>query len=323
MGPGNNTAARGIEKKDIRRAPGPASSPQQEAAEKPQVARSAVPENAGRSMGTSQPWDIRLAVVAWRQADQEAAGRIAADLNPVVDAIASGVKLTKADAARFGKPLDVFQTWLTRTIQSQQGGPGVTIVVLSAAKQGALSCQKPGCLPPDCFCFDLLPLDVKPLQTFDDSGDLDFSPGGLGGSGGGSGGSGGSGGGGSGGGGGSAGSGGGASGRSGSSGSSGGSAGPGGGRLSNPSLPLPKPGPTRIIPRPARPSTGNSSGPATGPAPAPVRLVVVINGQELEQQQLQQLARESLAELRGAPAGARVTIKLPSSPRIVSQKPSK
>ncbi len=129
------------------------------------------------SMGTSQPWDIRLAVVAWRQADQEAAGRIAADLNPVVDAIASGVKLTKADAARFGKPLDVFQTWLTRTIQSQQGGPGVTIVVLSAAKQGALSCQKPGCLPPDCFCFDLLPLDAKPLQTFDDSGRSGFFPG--------------------------------------------------------------------------------------------------------------------------------------------------
>lgn len=193
------------------------------------------------------PIDIRVVIACRDAGEHQAAQVLSQRLAPIVDAIASGAKLTKADAARMGVPderideIDDFRDWFL-SVLTRHPGRGVYVFSVTppqtSAKQSVSGCPQ-GCLPPDCFCYRFLDYDPVVFSPID-SEDPTFNPppGWFGGSSGGNAGGSSGGGAGSGAGGGS-GSGSGGSGAGGGSGSAGGSGGAGGGRIAlNPSRPI-------------------------------------------------------------------------------------
>src|SRR5579884_3015690 len=137
--------------------------------------------------------DIRVAITYWNPSDVSAAQAFAQQIRPVVDAIASGAKLTKADAARFGQPIDELQDWFSRLLERQPGGRPL---VFSATPTNARQDMMGGGCRTECrmwgeFCFCLLDFDGPTLSTFPENDPELTTIGILGGSGGGSGGTGG------------------------------------------------------------------------------------------------------------------------------------
>src|SRR5579884_1014954 len=230
--------------------------------------------------------DIRVAITYWNPSDVSAAQAFAQQIRPVVDAIASGAKLTKADAARFGQPIDELQDWFSRLLERQPGGRPL---VFSATPTNARQDVMGGGCRTECrmwgeFCFCLLDFDGPTLSTFPENDPELTTIGILGGSGGGSAGTGGS-----------VGSGG--SSGSGGSGGSGGTGGFGGSSSSG--------GGGRV----ASQDFGGSNFPK-GPV-QPV--VIVVNGQAVPKKQAGELVSEALKSLGTLPATERLTIKTRSS----------
>jgi hypothetical protein len=121
--------------------------------------------------GQSDKKDIRVAVVHLTENTAGLAESVARDVKPAIDAIARGARLTKADAARMGWPIDDFQKWLLSAIRSKAQGIGV-VLLATPTERGAVM----GGCPPRCggFTFELLPYEPCTLSTFPDP-DLTFT----------------------------------------------------------------------------------------------------------------------------------------------------
>ncbi len=140
------------------------------------VARTQVAENA-------QAHDVRAVIACWDPGDEAVANALAKQLTPAIDAIASGAKLTKADAARVSKSGDdVMIGRVAEVLERQQARGERKVIVISVtptgtapattagAKQNAEKCEPP-CwtvtneLGPFCMC--LLDFD-SPTMEFGD-----------------------------------------------------------------------------------------------------------------------------------------------------------
>jgi hypothetical protein len=183
------------------------------------------------------PMDLAVVMVLFSESDIPWATWATQFLRVVVDATRRGVKLTRADAARFNEPVDELQEWLlTRAVRPRDGR--IHVVLYSPRDEAPAPGARFGATNTP-FKYRLLDFEGPKLTPFPepDDCDLEFCLN-IGGSSGGSsssGGSGGSGGGAGGGGGGGSGGGGGGSG--GGGGGGGGSGGGGGGRLASPGGP--------------------------------------------------------------------------------------
>ncbi len=246
---------------------------------------------AGR--GTEKK-DLRVVITWWDQSEAATAQKVGRELAPVIDSIASGAKLTKADAARTAGGSMPLAEWLSGVTDRARRAPGrgwqpvlLSVTAPSAARQDAMACNRPGCTPDCSFCFDLLDLDPVHLTFYPEEDPELHMPSGFGGSGsssgagssggpGGSGGSGGSGG---------------AGGAGGSGGSgSGGSGGSGGS------------------------SGGSGGGHRMAAMPRRNYLIVIVNGQQRTPEQIRQLVLEAYQMLKTAPVTERIVIKTKSSP---------
>lgn len=231
--------------------------------------------------------DLRVVIACADESERPVAQRLAQHLAPVADAIASGAKLTRADAARMGAPnanpdeIDCFRDWFLSNLL-RHPGRGVYVFTVKhspgTARFGATNCP-PGCVPPDChFCYELLDYEPVTLTPIDTTEPVFTLPSGLGGSGG-SHGSGGSSGG---------------SGGSGGGGGSGGSGGSGGGSG----------------------GSGGSGGPGRRSMPLDPRrpiVIIVLERPGESRSALETRIRHTLASLQEQPLAERLVIKVKSS----------
>lgn len=119
-----------------------------------------------------QPSDVAVAIVAWGEQDRQTAEKVGQVLKPVVDAIASGAKLTKADAARRGRPADEpqkLQDWLSNVVSRSRQARKLMILAVQRGESGSSSART-DVKCPVCgstqheFCFRLLDYDKVELQ---------------------------------------------------------------------------------------------------------------------------------------------------------------
>jgi len=118
--------------------------------------------------------DAAVAIISWDERHNQAAEKMAQALKPVVDAIASGATVSKADAARIGRPADEaqkLQAFLTEALQESHRARKLKIWVSAQdANSGGAQRQNNKC--PICgsdqhaFCYRLLDYEKVELQEF-------------------------------------------------------------------------------------------------------------------------------------------------------------
>lgn len=135
-----------------------------------QIRPPAVPEAGTTRENRLEP---ALVIVPWSDADRNTAEKFRQALAPVVDAIASGSKLTKADAARTGRTDEPhkLQDWLTNAITKSSQMRKLTIFVLWQSESGSASNRK-NVKCPNCgstqheYCFRLLDYDKVVIEDY-------------------------------------------------------------------------------------------------------------------------------------------------------------
>jgi hypothetical protein len=101
--------------------------------------------------------DIRAIIVASNPADEAVARVVAEQLKAALDAIASGAKLTKADAARASRPTDALASQILELLNQQPPGEArVVVLTATAVAQSQPAGGPPGAKQSDggCQCRD-------------------------------------------------------------------------------------------------------------------------------------------------------------------------
>lgn len=115
--------------------------------------------------------DPAVVIIAWDDAERPIAEKLRGVLSPIVEAVASGGKLTKADAARTNQAdhAQTFQTWLTESLVKSREGRKLLIFTVHQGESGAAG-HRQNVKCPICgsdqhqYCFPLLDLDKVTIQ---------------------------------------------------------------------------------------------------------------------------------------------------------------
>ena len=118
--------------------------------------------------------DGAVAIISWDERHNQTAEKLGQTLKPVVDAIASGATVSKADAARIGRPADEaqkLQAFLTEALQESHRARKLKIWVSAQdANSGGTQRQNKKCIICDSdqheFCYRLLDYKKVELQEF-------------------------------------------------------------------------------------------------------------------------------------------------------------